>query len=107
MGKRTGKIVEKYDVRSIVTVFLWDMPALVENPEKFLQIVNRFRAGNLNPEDRVVISTFRDRVLKTEGGSAIYKRIFGEEVTDSCKKWFTSPDELYARLKEKFGSSTV
>ena len=107
MGKRAGKTAEKYDVRSIVTVFLWDMPALVENPEKFLQVVNRFRAGDLHPEDRIIISTLRDRILKTEGGSAIYKRVFGEEVTDSCKNWFTPPDELYVKLKEKLENSTV
>ncbi len=107
MGKRADETVEKFDVRSIVTVFLWDMPALVENPEKFLQVLNRFRAGDLHPEDKIIIFTLRDRILKTEGGSAIYERIFKKEVTDSCKNWFTSPDELCAKLKEKLGSSTV
>ena len=50
MGKRTGKTVEKYDVRSIVTVFLWDMPALVENPEK-LKGLSLFR-GKLSDQYR-------------------------------------------------------
>ena len=107
MGKPTDKVAKEYNVENIVTIFLWDMPALVKNPGKIEQIISRFKKMNLNPEDKVVIDILKHRILKTEKGSIIYKHIFGDEAPDSNKPWFTPPDVLYAKLKKKLKSPAI
>jgi len=94
-------------LRDIVTVFLWDMPALVEKPDKLSQIIERYKKGNLYPEDKVVVSVLKHRLLRVQDGAMIYEYLFGEKAPVTKKKWFTPPDELAVKLKRKVESSAV
>ena len=80
---------------------------LVENPNKFKEIIHKSKIGSLSPEGKLVIDIFKRRILKTKNGKFIYKQIFGEEAPHSKDPWITHPDKLYARLKEKLKSSTL
>jgi len=89
------------DLKEVVAVFLWDMPALVEKPGELSRVIERYKRGNLRPEDKVVVSVLKHRLLSVQGGTTIYERIFGEKAPVIKKRWFTPPDELAAKLREK------
>ena len=89
------------DLKGVVTVFLWDMPALVEKLGELSRVIGRYKRGNLRPEDKVVVSVLKHRLLSVQGGTTIYERIFGEKSPVIKKRWFTPPDELAAELREK------
>jgi len=103
MAKNADKVTKGYDVKGIVTVFLWDMPALVEKPDKLSQMIERYKRGNLRPEDKVVVSVLKHRLLRVKDGAMIYERIFGEKAPVTKRKWFTPPDELAVKLRKKSG----
>jgi len=107
MAKNADRVTKGYDVKSIVTVFLWDMPALVEKPDKLSQMIERYKRGNLRPEDKVVVSVLKHRLLSVQDGTTIYERIFGERAPVTKRRWFISPDELAVKLKRKVESSAV
>lgn len=107
MGEGAGKFAEKHSISSFVTIFLWDMPALVENPHKFKEIIHKSKTGSLSSEEKLVIDIFKRRILRTKNGKTIYKQIFGEEAPDFKESWITPPDKLYAKLKEKLGNSVL
>jgi hypothetical protein len=43
MVKNADRSTTEYDVKSIVTVFLWDMPVLVKKPCELSYIIERGR----------------------------------------------------------------
>ncbi|GAB6075174.1 hypothetical protein [Desulfurobacterium crinifex] len=90
-----------HSVKSIVTVFLWDMPVLVKKPDKLLQMIERYKRGNLRPEDKVVVSVLKHRLLRVQNGATIYEHLFGDRAPVTKRKWFTPPDELAVKLREK------
>ena len=89
------------DLKEVVAVFLWDMPALVEKPGELSWVIERYKRGSLRPEGKVVVSVLKHRLLSVQGGTTIYERIFGEKSPVIKKRWFTPPDELAAELREK------
>jgi hypothetical protein len=106
MGKDADNIVKGYDLKSIVTTFLWDMPALVRKPDELLKIIERYKKGIFRPEDKVVVNVLKHRLLRDESGIVIYKRIFGEKLPAIKEKWFTPPEELAVKLRKKIESTT-
>jgi hypothetical protein len=89
------------DLKEVVAVFLWDMPALVEKPGELSWVIERYKRGNLRPEDKVVVSVLKHRLLRVKDGTMIYERIFGEKAPLTKRRWFTPPDELAVKLREK------
>ena len=92
------------DLKGVVTVFLWDMPALVRKPDKLPQVIERYKRGTLRPEDKVVVSVLKHRLLRVKHGAMIYERIFGEKAPLIKRRWFTPPDELAVKLRKKIGA---
>jgi len=107
MVKNADRSTTEYDVKSIVTVFLWDMPVLVKKPCELLRIIERFRRGNLRPEDKIVVNVLKHRLLSFQGGSAIYERIFEERAPVVKKRRFTPPEELAVKLREKLKAGAI
>jgi len=103
MAKNADGVAKEYDMKSIVTVFLWDMPALVRKPNKLPQVIERYKKGTLRPEDKVVVGVLKRRLLRVKGGAAIYGRIFGEKAPLIRRRYFTPPDELAVKLERKVG----
>ena len=89
------------DLKEVVAVFLWDMPALVEKPGELSWVIERYKRGNLRPEDKVVVSVLKHRLLRVQNGATIYEHLFGDRAPVTKRKWFTPPDELAGKLKEK------
>jgi len=104
MAKNADRVTKRYDVKSIVTVFLWDMPALVRRPDKLPQVIKRYKRGTLRPEDKIVVSVLKHRLLRVKDGPMIYERIFGEKAPLTKRRWFTPPDELAVKLRKKIGA---
>lgn len=103
MAKNTDGVTKGYDVKSVVTVFLWDMPALVREPDKLSQVIERYRRGILRPEDKVVVSVLKHRLLRVKHGAVLYEHIFGEKAPSIKRRGFTPPDELAVKLEKKVG----
>jgi len=86
------------EIKSIVVSYLWDLPGVVEEPQKLLEAVERYRRRKATAVDIHVIRLLKSRLPQTEEGRKLYRKFFNEEPLQP-KNYFIPPDRLVEMLE--------
>lgn len=81
------------EIKSIVVSYLWDFPSVIENPQKLLEVVNRYRKKKSTPIDLYIVSSLKRRLSQTKEGKKIYRKLFNEDPPPP-RSYFIPPDKL-------------
>jgi len=87
------------EIKSIVVSYLWDLPSVVENPRRLLEVVDRYRKKKSTPVDLYIVRSLKHRLGQTREGKKIYRKLFNEEPPQP-KSYFIPPDKLVENLEK-------
>ena len=81
------------EIKSIVVSYLWDFLSVIENPQKLLEVVDRYRKKKSTPVDLYIVRSLKRRLSQTKEGKKIYRKLFNEEPPPP-RNYFVPPDKL-------------
>ena len=92
-----NKSKRELEFKSIAVSYLWDFPELVENPQRIMDAVKRYKECKMLPLDNVIIRVLKRRLSQTREGREIYVKLFNETPPE-YGSWFIPPDKLVEML---------